>query len=160
MVVGSVYESLTWKIFFTVITELLAENVKWSNEVEGLQYLRRDCFELENMQKTPPRKILGIRGNHDTYKFVCCLNRGANSFECICFNPYFYHFIYMHKHMLSAMHLCFKMHTRTMYNSEHVFVNIYIYITPASQIAIIFLLLAHSWMAHLHIYAAPIFFVK
>lgn len=60
------------------------------------------------------------------------------------------------------MHLCLKMHTRTMYDSEIVFVNIYIYlyIRPARQIAIIFLWLAHSWMPHLHIYAAPIFFLK
>lgn len=41
-------------------TELLAENVKCSNEVEGLRYLRRDCFVLENMQTSPGRKILGI----------------------------------------------------------------------------------------------------
>lgn len=44
----------------TVITELLAENVKHSNEVEGLQYLRRDYSMLENMQTSPGRKILGI----------------------------------------------------------------------------------------------------
>lgn len=75
---------------FTVITELLAENVKHSDEFEGLQDLRRD-FVPENMQTSPGRKILGIRGNHDKYRFLCCLNRGANSFECICFHPYFYH---------------------------------------------------------------------
>lgn len=44
----------------TEITELLAENVKCSNGVEGLQYLRRDCFVLENMQTSPGKKILGI----------------------------------------------------------------------------------------------------
>lgn len=41
-------------------TELLAENVKNSNEVEGLQYLRRVCFVLENMQTSSGRKILEI----------------------------------------------------------------------------------------------------
>ena len=40
--------------------ELLAENAKHSNEVEGLQYLRRVCFVLENMQTSPRTKILGI----------------------------------------------------------------------------------------------------
>lgn len=75
----------------TVITELLAENVKCRNEAGGLQYLRRDCSVLENVQTSPGRKILELRGNHDTYRFLCCLNRGANSFECICFHPYFYH---------------------------------------------------------------------
>lgn len=37
--------------------ELLAENVKHSNEVEGLQYLRRVCSVLENMQTRPGKKI-------------------------------------------------------------------------------------------------------
>lgn len=37
--------------------------------------------------------------------------------------------ICMHRNTLSAMHLCLKMHTRAMYDSEHVFVNIYIYIS-------------------------------
>lgn len=41
--------------------ELLAENVKHSNEVEGLQYLRRVCSVLENMQTSPGKKILGIQ---------------------------------------------------------------------------------------------------
>lgn len=44
----------------TVITELLAENVKCRNEAGGLQYLRRDCSVLENVQTSPGRKILGI----------------------------------------------------------------------------------------------------
>jgi len=42
--------------------------------------------------------------------------------------PYtFLSLIYMHRHTLSVMHLCLKMHTRAMYDSELVFVNIYIY---------------------------------
>lgn len=66
----------------------------------------------------------------------------------------------MHRHTLSAMHLRLKMHTRAMHDSELGFVNMCIYIRPDRQIAIIFLQLAHSWMSHLHIYAAPIFSLK
>lgn len=49
-------------------TELLAENVKHSNEVEGLRYFRKVCFVLENMQTSLGRRNLPSNLNRNDGK--------------------------------------------------------------------------------------------
>lgn len=91
IVVGSIYESLTWKIFWLWSQNYwqkmwnIAMKLKVSSISEEIVLCLRTCRQVQE------ERLLEFRGNHDTYRFFCCLNRGANSFECICFHPYFYH---------------------------------------------------------------------
>lgn len=61
-------------------TELMAENVKHSNEIEGLHYFRKVCFVLENMQPSLGRRNLpsNLNRNDGEHRFPWSLNRSAN----------------------------------------------------------------------------------
>lgn len=91
MVVGSIYESLTWKIFLREAQNYWQKmwNVAMKLKVSGISEEIVLC--LRTCRQVQEERFLEFRGNHDTYRFLCCLNRGAKSFECICFHPYFYH---------------------------------------------------------------------